>query len=261
MAFSICGEGLCLEVVDKDVIGLKDVNLKPRFIEDTPDDLAHVMQKLSHYYTHLKSASNTLNGSTDKISVSFFEVQGTEPEPGHPRANAVKKKDARNLCKSNVINITVNDVGSTYGFELVNNNEDREALLPVLFYFDNVNFTITLHFPLPSDSLDLSGACSLEKGRPMTIGYGDSPGSNVPPFIIDMGTENDTEVGFFKVFLFRKVPASLYSIQQQESAFWRSRGMKAFAPRPHFDELTGGWGAITVTVIQRKGRPQMGPAR
>lgn len=142
IALSISGEKLCFEVVDRDVIG-KGVSPKPRFIVDTQEDLAHDMQKLSHYYMYLKGPSNNLKASIDKVSVSFFEVQDTEPEPGHPRANAVKKNGARNLCENNVIDITVDDVMSTYGFELTNNNEDGEGLLPVLFYFDNIDFTIS----------------------------------------------------------------------------------------------------------------------
>lgn len=87
----------------------------------------------------------------------------------------------------------------------------------------------------------------------MTIGYGAGPGSNVHPFSIYMGEENETEVGFFKFFLCKESTAHLYSIQQEESIFQRSQGMRTFLPmRPNFDDIPRGWGPITVTVIQRR---------
>lgn len=129
-------------VKDYDLLG-KGVTFKPRFIDDTDEDLHHTLKGLSHYYHHLKRTSDTLKKSIDKISVSFYEVQDTMR--GHPRV--VKMDGAEDLCKNNVIDIAVppskpDHQGQIYGFE-VTNNTDGGILYPVLFYFDNINFTIS----------------------------------------------------------------------------------------------------------------------
>ena len=133
---------LRFDVKDRDLLA-KDLrlNFKPQFIDNTDDDLQHVLKGLSHYYHHLKRTSDTLKDSIDKISISFYEVQDTER--GHPRV--IKKDGAENLRKNNVIDITVSpstQQGKIYGFE-VTNNTNGGILYPVLFYFDNIEFTIS----------------------------------------------------------------------------------------------------------------------
>ena len=132
---------LCIDVVDKDLLELKDVKsaLKPRFIDDTEEDLAHLMKGLSHYYRHLKRTSDSLKDSIDKISISFFEVEDTGGN--HPRVDKVK--GAKNLCQNNVIDIDVTaNPDALYGFEITNDTDHIGDLYPVLFYFDNTDFTI-----------------------------------------------------------------------------------------------------------------------
>ena len=151
------GQQLAIKVVDKDLVDI-GVNFKLCLLDDTPEELARVMRELSHYYTHLKDQRNTLNESIDmdKISVSFFQVRDTFF--GHPRI--VKQDDARNLCEKGVIDITVEDHQSMYGFEVSDNNKNGEPLFPVLLYFDYTEFTIceiklfTLHYcSIPSNRL------------------------------------------------------------------------------------------------------------
>ena len=132
---------LRIDIVDKDLLGMKDVkdSLKPRFVDDTDEDLDHVIKGLSHYYYHLKRTSDSLKGSIDKVSVSFFQVRDTGR--GYPRV--VKVDGAENLCRNNVIDIDVTaNPDAIYGFEITNNTDKGEILYPVLFYFDNTDFTI-----------------------------------------------------------------------------------------------------------------------
>ena len=132
---------LRIDIVDKDLLGMKDVkdSLKPRFVDDTDEDLDHVIKGLSHYYYHLKRTSDSLKGSIDKVSVSFFQVRDTGR--GYPRV--VKVDGAENLCRNNVIDIDVTaNPDAIYGFEITNNTDKGEILYPVLFYFDNTEFTI-----------------------------------------------------------------------------------------------------------------------
>lgn len=84
----------------------------------------------------------------------------------------------------------------------------------------------------------------------MTIGYGVGPGSNVQPFSFYLSEGNDVEAGFFKLFLF-ETPVDLQSVEQEESVFVKSRGMKA-AKLSERQESTSRWGSITVAVIQRR---------
>ncbi len=68
---------LRIDIVDKDLLGLKDVkdSLKPRFVDDTDEDLAHVIKGLSHYYWHLKRTSDSLKARSTK-SLSLFPSAG-----------------------------------------------------------------------------------------------------------------------------------------------------------------------------------------
>ena len=132
---------LCIDVVEEDLSRSKGIklDLKPRFVDDTDKNLAHVMKGLSHYYRHLKRTSDSLDDSIKKLSVSFFELRDTHL--GHPRV--VKADNARNLCENGVIDIEVTeDSEAIYGFEVTNNTDHNEILFPVLFYFDNTDFTI-----------------------------------------------------------------------------------------------------------------------
>lgn len=131
---------LRFDVVDQDLLGKKpNLSFKPRSVPDTDEDLANVMKGLSHYYCHLKRTSASLNDSIKKVSVSFFKVRDTGL--GHPRV--VKVDGARNLCENDVIDIEVTeDSEAIYGFEVTNNTDHNEILFPVLFYFDNTDFTI-----------------------------------------------------------------------------------------------------------------------
>lgn len=153
IALSTCAETkeLCFDVVDTEITE-RGVALKPRFVPDTNEDLARVMMGLSHYYQYLKGTSDALKDVIDKISISCFEVCDTGT--GYPRI--VKVDGARNLCKSNEINITVPNAydpdheNPLYGFEVTNDSEDGGVLFPVLFYFDNGDFTICeLHLRAP----------------------------------------------------------------------------------------------------------------
>ncbi len=142
---------LRFDVVDNDLLGLKDakLDLKSRFIDDTYDtdstdrDLAHVIKGLAHYYFHLKRTSDSFKGSIDKVSVSFFQV--LDAGSGYPRVD--KLVGAENLYRNNVIDIDVtaksgSDPDAIYGFEITNNTDKGKILHPVLFYFDNTEFTI-----------------------------------------------------------------------------------------------------------------------
>ena len=131
---------LRFEVVDQDLLGKKpNLSFKARCVPDTDEDLQHVMRGLSHYYRHLKRTSDSLDDSIKKLSVSFFELRDTHL--GHPRV--VKADNARNLCENGVIDIEVTeDSEAIYGFEVTNNTDHNEILFPVLFYFDNTDFTI-----------------------------------------------------------------------------------------------------------------------
>ncbi len=60
---------------------------------------------------------------------------------GYPRV--VKVDGAENLCRNNLIDIDVTaNPDAIYGFEITNNTDKGEILYPVLFYFDNTEFTI-----------------------------------------------------------------------------------------------------------------------
>ncbi|KJA29203.1 hypothetical protein HYPSUDRAFT_61236 [Hypholoma sublateritium FD-334 SS-4] len=245
------GKQLRFEVKDRDLLR-KGLTFKPRFIDDTDDDLRHVMKGLSHYYHHLKRTSDTLNDSIDKISVSFYEVQDTRR--GHPRV--IKIDGAEDMCKDNVIDITVSPSepggeGQMYGFEVINNT-DCGILYPVLLYFDNTDFTITRSYPHTVQGEDAEASWPA-KGKSMTIGYGTGGGSGITPFGFNVNKGYDMEAGFFKLFLFEK-PVDLQNVVQEESLFTRSRGMVKVTLPPLIEESTARWGSITITVIQRRGR-------
>ena len=152
------GQRLGFEVIDKDLVD-KGVNFKLRHLDNTPQELALVMRRLSDFYTHLNDTTNTINKSIDmdKISVSFFQVRDTGVD--HPHV-VTEYGSARNLCENGVVDITVDeDHQSKYGFEVLNNNENRDSLFPVLLYFDYTEFKIceiklfTLHYCIPSNRL------------------------------------------------------------------------------------------------------------
>lgn len=131
---------LRFKVVDAELID-KGIELMPRFISDTEEDLTHVLKGLTHYYYHLKRTSTSL--ATDKISFSLFEVQ--DKGYGHPRVD--RMDSSSNLCKDGLADIKVAEgVEAIYGVEVTNNIEQGGKLFPVLLYFDNVDFTICACF-------------------------------------------------------------------------------------------------------------------
>ena len=235
------------------------------------------MAGLSHYYQYLKSTSDALKDSIDKISVSCFEVRDTST--GYPRI--VKVDDARDLCKGHEVNITVpntdelNSEGPLYGFEVTNNNENGESLFPALFYFDNTDFTISEpHFPLRQNWTCLTSAHSAQcyphvisgtyansalphaKGQSLTIGFGLGAGSSVHPFSFYMGDKVSAEVGFFKLFLFKEKATDLRRILQEEPVFQRTRGHRSAPSQRRLEDMVHrGWGSIILTVVQRKSQP------
>lgn len=90
----------------------------------------------------------------------------------------------------------------------------------------------------------------------MTIGFGLGTGSSIQPgpFSFYMGDDFDTEVGFFKLFLFKE-NADLRRILQVESIFQQTRGYRSL-PLPQLEDIPHrGWGSITLTDIQRKSEP------
>ena len=133
---------LCFEVVDQDVFrGNPKLKLKPRFAPNNDDDLQHILNGLAHYYWHLKRTSDSLP-VTKEISASFFKLQDTFT--GQPRF--VQEEGSSNLCNTlNVIDIEI-DEEALYGLEITKNSEKPAALFPVLFYFDNTDFTISALF-------------------------------------------------------------------------------------------------------------------
>ncbi len=133
---------LCFEVVDPDVLRVNSkLKLKPRFAPNNDDDLQHILNGLAHYYWHLKRTSDSLP-VTKEICASFFKLQDTFT--GQPRF--VQEEGSPNLCStSNVIDIEI-DEEALYGLEITKNSEKAVNLFPVLFYFDNTDFTISALF-------------------------------------------------------------------------------------------------------------------
>ena len=146
---------LCFVVVDENLLN-KGIKFKPRFVDDTDEDLAHVIAGLSHYYRHLTRTSDPPQHSIDGISVSFFQVRDTGSS--HPRIVKIESDNTQNLCKNNVIDISIAQKSEApiYGLAVNVTDENSGTLLyPVLFYFDHTEFTISksrtfdsLHFSL-----------------------------------------------------------------------------------------------------------------
>lgn len=133
-------ERLCFEVVDQDLFRENpNLKIKPRFAPNSDDDdLQNILNGLAHYYWHLKRTSDSLS-VTKEISPSFFKLQDTFT--GQPRF--IQEEGSPNLCNtSNVIDIEI-DEEALYGLEITKNSEHGANLFPVLFYFDNTDFTIS----------------------------------------------------------------------------------------------------------------------
>ena len=88
----------------------------------------------------------------------------------------------------------------------------------------------------------------------MTIGYGIGAGSSVNPFGFYVDEKYDMEAGFFKLFLFEK-SVDLQNVVQEHSVFTRSRGMISVPLPPPGGVSADRWGSITLTMIQRRGKP------
>ncbi|KAF8968723.1 caspase domain-containing protein [Flammula alnicola] len=233
------GKRLLFEVVDKNVTSekfkcRKEVPTVPRHGDS--EDLARILKGLSHYYWHLyrnPDTDSTFDGQ--RVSVAFYKLNKAE-------APLVPEDEQDNLNINNVVHVDVGDEEVLYGLKVI--NESRRDLFPVLFYFDNTDFSI-------SERGHSNPEPPLKRQGTMTIGYGSSAS---PPSTFILDDNQDVDVGFFRLILSTE-PIDLQNIPQS-SVFDLAEGRhQKLIPQSVELPAERSWVAINIKIIQRKQRP------
>ncbi|KAF8970570.1 caspase domain-containing protein [Flammula alnicola] len=231
------------EVVDKNVTGegfkcRKEVSI-PR--QGDSEDLARILKGLSHYYWHLyrnPEPDSKFDGQC--VSVAFYKLKKAE-------ARLVPEDEQDNLNINNVVHVDVGDEEVLYGLKLI--NESSRDLFPVLFYFDNTDFSITLNSEHALAGGHSNPEPPLKKQGTMTIGYGSSA---FPPSTFLLDDNQDMDVGFFRLILSTE-PIDLHNIPQS-SVFELPNNRHSYIVRSRW-ELGPSWTAINIKIVQHRRIP------
>ncbi|KAF8970573.1 caspase domain-containing protein [Flammula alnicola] len=230
------GKRLLFEVVDKNVTSEKFKCRKevPTVLrQNDSEDLARILKGLSHYYWHLyRNPDTDSKFDCQRVSVAFYKLNKAE-------ARLVPEDEQDNLNINNVVHVDVGDEEVLYGLKVI--NESSRDLFPVLFYFDNTDFSISGHSN-PEPPLKRQGT--------MTIGYG---GSAFSPSTFILDDNQDVDVGFFRLILSTE-PIDLQNIPQS-SVFDLAEGRhQKLIPQSIELPAEPSWAAINIKIIQGKRR-------
>jgi hypothetical protein len=139
----------------------------------------------------------------------------------------------RNLISKEPATIVV-DKNAMYGMTITNQSD--HCLYPFVFYFDPTELTIEVWYPPPFDiaggALEASNPVNdspvqeiglLRPDSSLAIGYGES---NVWPWGFWLNSQDQKDLGFFRVFLSTRPMPSFFSMKQDSPFSMRKHGMR-----------------------------------